>query len=283
MECWGAQGGDPKTGKNTPGKGGYTKGTISLLKGQTLYIFVGGEGSVSNKTQGTNVGGYNGGGYSGGSGGPSMIVSTGGGGSTDIRVSVNSSKACLNLSSLRTRIMVAAGGGGSGTYTAYLIYGGYGGGLIGGNGNSTSDDYGVSANANTGGGQTSTGSCARRPQSDYPNDYGAFGYANQTVVPTNDGYGGGGGGGWYGGVKGHGRGGSGGSSFISGHTGCNAINPSTGAHLGASTTMTINNVNYRFTNTVMKAGNESMPSPTGGTETGHSGNGYCKITWMPVL
>ena len=38
-----------------------------------------------------------------------------------------------------------------------------------------------------------------------------------------------------------------------------------------------------FTNTVMKAGNESMPSPTGGTETGHSGNGYCKITWHPSL
>ena len=37
--------------------------------------------------------------------------------------------------------MVAAGGGGSGTYTGYLLYGGYGGGLIGGNGNSTSYDY----------------------------------------------------------------------------------------------------------------------------------------------
>ena len=33
----------------------------------------------------------------------------------------------------------------------------------------------------------------------------------------------------------------------------------------------------------MKAGDESMPSTSGGTETGHSGNGYCKITWMPVL
>jgi len=33
----------------------------------------------------------------------------------------------------------------------------------------------------------------------------------------------------------------------------------------------------------MKAGNEVMPSPTGGTETGHSGNGYCKITWHPAL
>ena len=123
--------------------------------------------------------------------------------------------------------MVAAGGGGSGTFTGYLIYGGYGGGLIGGNGNSTSVDYGVSANANTGGGQTSTGNCNNRPSSLNPTDYGSFGYANQTVLAQNSGdtYGGGGGGGWYGGLKGCGRGGSGGSSFISGHPGCNAINP----------------------------------------------------------
>ena len=40
---------------------------------------------------------------------------------------------------------------------------------------------------------------------------------------------------------------------------------------------------YVFSNTVMKAGNVSMPKPTGGTETGHTGNGYAKITWMPVL
>jgi hypothetical protein len=33
----------------------------------------------------------------------------------------------------------------------------------------------------------------------------------------------------------------------------------------------------------MMAGNESMPKPTGGTETGHSGHGYARITWMPVL
>ena len=180
--------------------------------------------------------------------------------------------------------MVAAGGGGSGTApsTIYLLYGGYGGGLVGGSGGSTSPEF---ITVNTGGEQTSTGNSNARPSSLYPTDYGSFGYANQTVLAqdSRDGYGGGGGGGWYGGLKGFGRGGSDGSSFISGHPGCNAVNPLTGAHLGASTTMTINNVNYVFTNTVMKAGNEVIPSPNGGTETGHSGNGYCKITWHPAL
>jgi len=38
-----------------------------------------------------------------------------------------------------------------------------------------------------------------------------------------------------------------------------------------------------LTNGVTIAGNQSFPSPTGGTETGHSGNGNAKITWMPVL
>ena len=178
--------------------------------------------------------------------------------------------------------MVAAGGGGSGTHTGYLIYGGYGGGLIGGTGgtSASSTSWGASEYANTGGTQTSTGNLPELPASSCPNNYGSFGYANQTVLETNshDGYGGGGGGGWYGGVKGHGRGGSGGSSFISGHTGCNAINPSTGAHLGASTTMTVNGVNYKFSSTTMTAGNASQIKPGGGTETGHSGSGYARIT-----
>ena len=30
------------------------------------------------------------------------------------------------------------------------------------------------------------------------------------------------------------------------------------------------------------AGNQTFPSPTGGTETGHGGDGYCIITWFPL-
>ena len=42
--------------------------------------------------------------------------------------------------------------------------------------------------------------------------------------------------------------------------------------------MTINGVNYVFTNTQMIAGNATQTKPGGGTETGHSGNGYARIT-----
>ena len=30
----------------------------------------------------------------------------------------------------------------------------------------------------------------------------------------------------------------------------------------------------------MKAGNESITSPTGATETGHAGNGYAYLTYL---
>ena len=118
-----------------------------------------------------------------------------------------------------------------------------------------------------------------------------FGQGQNAFHPTNivnDG--GGGGGGYYGGTTilkessgNSSDAGSGGSGFISGHAGCNAINQNSTSTKITHTGQPNHYSGYVFTNTVMKAGNESMPSPTGGTETGHSGNGYCKITWHPTL
>ena len=273
MECWGAAGGaNPQGGSAGPGKGGYTSGTISLAANTNLYIVVGSVGQSSTKVA-NDAGGYNGGG-AGGSNGVGRKNCSGGGGATDIRVIKGST--WQTLSSLRSRIMVAAGGAGCGgpfTDDTNSCIGGYAGGLTGGNGSCVSNyTYVTSAGAT----QTSPGTTTASNSTHIDNTHiGSFGYANQD---GNDSYGSGGGGGWYGGSRGYGNGGSGGSSFISGHTGCNAINPSTGAHLGASTTMTINNVNYRFTSTSMKAGNASQTKPGGGTETGHSGNGYARIT-----
>ena len=100
---------------------------------------------------------------------------------------------------------------------------------------------------------------------------GGFGYgANQTT--TNYRYcGGGGGGGWYGGGTGYSDSSTsyvnysgGGSGFV--NTSANAsYRPSgyTGLQLDSGTTT---------------AGNTSHPSTSGGTETGHSGNGYARIT-----
>ena len=38
------------------------------------------------------------------------------------------------------------------------------------------------------------------------------------------------------------------------------------------------NSSYYLSNASTKAGNTSMPSTSGGTETGHTGNGYARIT-----
>ncbi len=67
-----------------------------------------------------------------------------------------------------------------------------------------------------------------------------------------NGDGGGGGGGWYGGYSATADGaGAGGSGYIGGVTNGQTI-----------------------------AGDSSMPAPSGGTETGHSGNGYARITFV---
>ena len=110
LEVWGAQGGnDGDTGAN----GGYAKGTINLIAGDVLNIYVGGRGTDNSSGSG---GGYNGGGDAG------PIGSSGaGGGATDIR---------YNGTGLTNRVIVAGGGGGGGNNSPA----GAGGGLIGNSG-----------------------------------------------------------------------------------------------------------------------------------------------------
>ena len=115
------------------------------------------------------------------------------------------------------------------------------------------------------------------------------------------------GGGWYGGISATNTNctpcdrNAGGSSYISGHTGSVAVaSTSSSSPKSGCTTGTTNNAcsispyGYTFTNTVMIDGNgykwtntkgslQAMPKPAGGTYasgTGHSGNGYAKITWL---
>ncbi|EAY00740.1 hypothetical protein TVAG_096500 [Trichomonas vaginalis G3] len=94
-----------------------------------------------------------------------------------------------------------------------------------------------------------------------------------------------GGGGYYGGRGGsvylvdaaeYTSGGSGGSSFISGHPGCIAMN-SQGSSLGTS----IHPSGFFFENTITIQGNSEIPSPTSINsveDVGHVGNGYVRIT-----
>ncbi len=208
IEAYGAQGAQYNS-TYYGGKGGYTKGTIYLNEGEKLYIYVGGAGNLSDYgTNKVSKGGYNGGGdgYT-----ASSAYSGGGGGATDIRYfgSVTPTEEELVWNStlgLNSRIMVAAGGGGSYWYSSsYYGKGGYGGGLVG------ADGYGYYSGttyAAAGGTQISS-------------SFGQ-GASTPTTIATP-----GGGGGYYGGANKANYSAAGGSSFISGYAGVNAITSST--------------------------------------------------------
>lgn len=97
IELYGAQGGT--SGSNIGGKGAYTSGLIYLKENEKLYFYIGG-------TTTSQTGGKNGGGSGAGTG-------KGGGGSTDVRLQ---SGDWNNKVVLKTRIMVAGGGGGANSF-----------------------------------------------------------------------------------------------------------------------------------------------------------------------
>ena len=217
VDLYAASGGFTLTHQiNPPGKGAYTSGILALSSSKTLYLYTGGIGgntTVGQHTQGEA--GYNGGapgGYD-----SDNCPSAGSGGATDIRtISGDTNDA------LRSRIMVAGGGGSAGCYI-YAGIGGNGGNLNGQDGFPTTQH---NHPGGKGGGQTGD------PQ--------FFGKGQQGMdgTPQNGEAGGAGGGGYYGGLAGEsnnnedsGSGGGGGSSFISGMEGCNAVLEN-GTHAG---------------------------------------------------
>lgn len=128
IELWGASGGSTtsETGEvRAGGKGAYTSGLIYLVENEEVYFYIGGTTTNSN-------GGANGGGAGAGKG-------MGGGGSTDVRIK---SGEWNDDQSLRTRIMVAAGGGGAEGFKEGAT-GGDAGAIIGrsGQSNIVSDEY----------------------------------------------------------------------------------------------------------------------------------------------
>lgn len=257
LEVWGAQGGY-RSSATYGGKGGYSVGTISLNKDAPvdtdLFIYVGGSGnSVSAATSSIYPGGFNGGGY--------RYGYKGGGGASDIRIGKDS---------LYARVIVAGGGGSDG---APAKKGMQGGGTSGG---AATESYGSYGYGGTQTGHTTTVTMpSTQPTANGSGNYpGGFGFGGFGIYRSS-GYGGAGGGGWYGGCgsypDGSGdddRGGGGGSGFV--WTGSNA--PS-GYLLGAE---------HYLTDAKTIAGNASMPSTSGSTETGHSGNGYARITCIEV-
>jgi len=205
-----------------------------------------------------------------------------GGGATDVRTTAGKWN---DFKSLKTRIMVAAGGGGMQTYYATLN-GGAAGGLTGYNGVVSGSDGRIT----TGGTQISGGQNGLGIHSAQINNAG---FGNMTVTLT----GAGGGSGYYsGGTGAHGQGtvgsGAGGSSFISGHDGCNAIAESSTESNIVHTNQSIHYSTLRFSNTTMidglgyswttmKGSQTNMPThDLISTMIGNTGNGYARITYL---
>ena len=189
FEAWGAKGGDTtyrncNNGKVIGARGGYASGRIRIKNKQLLYIYVGQKGSS-----------YPDGDYFAFNGGGKPVTSGGGGGATDFRL-VGGSAGDPN--SYETRVLIAAGGGGSDCNGL----GGSGGGLEG-------------CNATPGG----TGATQDSPGVGLVNGSKWEG-ANASSDTSA------GGGGYFGGGSGSAgsNGGGGGSGYISGHPGCKKYN-----------------------------------------------------------
>ena len=210
LEVWGAQGGglNQTETSSCAGYGGYAYGNMNMSKGQTLYICVGGSGTLTTIPDGLSGGGYNGGGN--GHRNSAGNAGYGGGGATHIAtISGVLSSLASNTSSV---IIVAGGGGGADDPAGDDGSGGNGGGNIGGN----AKNGGVEVSG-TGGTQTSGYS---------------FGQGGPSMNSGADQ--GGGGGGWYGGYGAsviNQMGGGGGS----GHIGSILINGTTGMTNGVKT------------------------------------------------
>ena len=175
LEAWGAQGGNFNYHSNAaPGKGGYSKGTITIDKETTLYIGVGGKGQDNVWHSG---GGYNGGGAGAAPGGGATHIATADG-------------TLSNLSSNKSSVILVAGGGAG---SSGRCIGGAGGGANqnGTDGGAGCGGLGYGATLSTGG---APGSCGTA---------GSFGQGgSNTCSGGGTDSGSGAGGGYYGGGAG---------------------------------------------------------------------------------
>ena len=263
FECYGAQGGTGllNAEKTYPGgKGAYTSGFLNLYEEKTFFLYIGGKGQDGvNDTTHKAPGGWNGGGRAGndirdndGSGG--------GGGATDIRLLKGKWD---ESTSLRSRIMVAAGGSGSASGT----YGGPGGDLFGYRTLQYDiENYTKSQTCQTQGNSFGVGANGK-PNENTPDSGGGGGYYGGNVGDSVQSASGG-----YYSVS------SSGSSFVSGYKGCDAVDEN-GNHTG----LPYHYGGIIFADPKIYNGFTKFPSPAATlfvhkTEVGHPGNGLVKIT-----
>ena len=242
LEVWGAQGGD-NTNASAAGKGGYSTGIYTVSATTTLYIYVGGKGNIYTTSGGGAIGGWNG----GGAAYASAWGRGSGGGATDISLvggdcTLTSNRYIRTTASYNDRIIVAGGGGGATGLTDGMTTESAGSAGYGGGslGGAGTSVSGTGQGRGAGGSSTSAGT-----NTSYSAGNGSFGYGGSGTSSFTAA---GGGGGYYGGAAGSGAGG--GSGYVS-------------SSLDERQTI---------------AGNQPFTDPDGTTVTGHSGNGYARIT-----
>ena len=249
LKVWGAQGGY-RSNSTYGGKGGVATGEVTFERDVVLYAYSGGSGN----TGGTS-GGFNGGGR--------RNKYNGGGGASDFRV---------DSDSLYSRIIVAGGGGSDGSTSRG---GGVGGGTQGGSysGSGYGTNNGPGKETYSGSSSSTTASSQSTGTTSSTDIKGGFGFGGNGCYRSN-GYGGAGGGGWYGGSGTYpdtsgddDKAGCGGSAY--------AWQSSTKSQYPSGCLL---DDSMFMTGVYIKDGAMSFESPSGGNETGHTGNGYCRIT-----
>ena len=271
--------------------GGAARAVLTGTPGAVLFVYVGGQGSVT-------AGGFNGG---GGGGSSSTTQGAGGGGASDIR---------LSGTGLANRIMVAGGGGGGGGSSTYAPTAGAGGGgsaftsgfgfggagasgcatgANGGDVGGTAPTYGSggggggAGSGGGGGGQpsASTGGYGCAGLFGLGGDGGGTSYICGGATGGVNG-GGGGGGGYYGGgggmtgTGGCNGGGGGGSSYIN-----NVLFTSPTFTSGVSSGNGTVTITYVFLATNVSISTTSA-SICNGNSTTLNGAGVTTYTWLPV-
>lgn len=203
LEAYGASGGIGYGNINPVGQGGYTSATTYLQKGQILYVYVGEEGQGQSGSMSYNGGGASSGGteHRGGQGG----------GATDFRLIGGNWN---DIQGLKSRILVAGGGGGAqSTCGGINTSAGHGGSLVGAQSENIAGHY--YGHIAYGGTQTYGGGYKFGNDTSWIASYGSFGAgANAGTCSA------GGGSGYYGGGSVYTAGGGGGSSFVTGYDGC---------------------------------------------------------------
>lgn len=222
VEAVGGKGGGRPAGpvvspSRAGGFGAVVSGDIPVVPGQTLYVYVAGNGAEGNESFEETAGGANGGGGSEGFG----SGAGGGGGASDVRTIVAPSSA-PQTTSLESRLLVAAGGGGGASAENEGVPGDGNGGDAGQPGPSSFCGAAAqpgTANADGTGVGGAGGTCGVHGEAGTLGD-GGLGAADGAYA------GGGGGGGLYGGgggASGYGQPGAGGASWVE----QSASNPST--------------------------------------------------------